>query len=55
MAMVRAVGVGAESCVEVLHEWIKRHCAVAVIRDAATVSADSEVAGEKVQRGGEDC
>jgi len=55
MAMVRAVVVGAKSCVEVLHEWIKRHRTVAVIRDAATVNTDSEVAGKKVERGGKDC
>ena len=55
MAMVRAVVVGAESCVEALHEWIERHRAVVVIRDAAAVNADSEVAGEKAERGREDC
>ena len=49
---------------KVLHEWsirkdnegwIERHRAVVVIRDAATVDVNSEVAGEKAERGCEDC
>jgi len=49
---------------KVLHEWsirkdnegwIERHRAVMVVRDAATVDVNTEVAGEKAERGCEDC